>query len=125
MVFHYRATPRFSASLGVWKWLARDPLPDAENIQGANLYEYVQNNSLRRIDNLGLEGEPGSMSYCAEKCGEYCKYAPQPDICFIKCFDSCTAAKPDPTCITSTRGKPPSFSITKIIFGFGKIIFGG
>jgi RHS repeat-associated protein len=36
------------------KWLSRDPLPNAERLQGPNLYEYVSNNPIDRIDPLGL-----------------------------------------------------------------------
>jgi RHS repeat-associated protein len=36
------------------RWLSRDPLPDAERLQGPNLYEYVMNDPLRFNDPLGL-----------------------------------------------------------------------
>lgn len=36
------------------EWLSRDPLPDAERSQGANLYDYVINNPISRTDDLGL-----------------------------------------------------------------------
>jgi RHS repeat-associated protein len=35
-------------------WLSRDPLPNAEGTQGANLYWYVGNNAINAVDPLGL-----------------------------------------------------------------------
>jgi RHS repeat-associated protein len=45
----YRA---YDSSTG--RWLSRDPLPDAELIQGANLYWYVFNNAVNAVDPSGL-----------------------------------------------------------------------
>jgi RHS repeat-associated protein len=36
------------------RWLSRDPLKSAELLQGPNLYAYVDNDPLNRIDPLGL-----------------------------------------------------------------------
>jgi RHS repeat-associated protein len=46
----YRA---YSSTLG--RWLSRDPLEDAELSQGPNLYMYVRNNPVNKIDELGLQ----------------------------------------------------------------------
>jgi RHS repeat-associated protein len=46
---HYRA---YDPELG--RWLSRDPLRDAEVAQGPNLYAYVANNPISRIDPEGL-----------------------------------------------------------------------
>jgi hypothetical protein len=43
----------------VWKWQARDPLPNAERLQGPNLYSYVKNRDLNLRDPFGLEGAEG------------------------------------------------------------------
>jgi RHS repeat-associated protein len=45
----YRA---YNPTLG--RWISRDPLEDAEMLQGANLYAYVGNNPLIGVDPLGL-----------------------------------------------------------------------
>lgn len=42
----------YDPSIG--RWISRDPLGEAELTQGANLYTYVGNNPLNRIDPLGL-----------------------------------------------------------------------
>jgi RHS repeat-associated protein len=41
------------------RWLSRDPLENAELEQGPNLYSYVQNNPVNRIDPIGLCGPHG------------------------------------------------------------------
>lgn len=41
----YRA---YNPSIG--RWLSRDPLEDAEEVQGTNLYSYVANQPLARVD---------------------------------------------------------------------------
>jgi RHS repeat-associated protein len=46
----YRA---YNPSIG--RWISRDPLRNAEMGQGPNLYAYVQNDPISRIDSLGLE----------------------------------------------------------------------
>jgi RHS repeat-associated protein len=38
----------------VAEWLSRDPLPGAEQSQGPNLYEYVDNSPIDLTDPLGL-----------------------------------------------------------------------
>jgi hypothetical protein len=40
------------------RWISRDPLTDAEMIEGPNLYEYVWNDPIRWIDPLGLGPVP-------------------------------------------------------------------
>jgi RHS repeat-associated protein len=42
----------YDANLG--RWLARDPLPKAETLQGPNLYFYAGNNPISVVDPLGL-----------------------------------------------------------------------
>jgi len=39
------------------RWVSRDPLKNAEMKQGPNLYEYVRNRPINRVDTLGLYGE--------------------------------------------------------------------
>ena len=48
---HYRA---YDAELG--RWLSRDPLENAEMVEGPNLYGYVGNEPVSRIDPEGLVG---------------------------------------------------------------------
>jgi len=50
---HFRA---YDPELG--RWLSRDPLKGAEVSQGPNLYAYVHNNPINRIDPLGLSADP-------------------------------------------------------------------
>jgi RHS repeat-associated protein len=50
-VYDYR-NRYYSQDLG--RWLSRDPLKDAEQAQGPNLYEYVGNDPIRFTDPLGL-----------------------------------------------------------------------
>jgi RHS repeat-associated protein len=38
----------------IGRWQARDPLPNAERLEGLNLYEYVRGRTLGRIDPTGL-----------------------------------------------------------------------
>jgi RHS repeat-associated protein len=40
----------------IGRWLSRDPLQDAEQKQGPNLYSYVSNNPVNLIDSSGLQG---------------------------------------------------------------------
>ncbi len=42
----------YDAELG--RWLSRDPLQDAESLEGPNLYTYVGNNPINAVDPLGL-----------------------------------------------------------------------
>jgi RHS repeat-associated protein len=46
----------------IGRWLSRDPLKDAELIQGCNLYAYVQNNPVSHVDPLGLCCEPQELN---------------------------------------------------------------
>ena len=46
------------------QWLSRDPLPNAEQIEGMNLYEYVSDRPLVALDPLGL----GSRGFTPTKC---------------------------------------------------------
>jgi RHS repeat-associated protein len=39
----------------IGRWLSRDPLPDAERLQGMNLYQYVGNNPVNLNDPMGLK----------------------------------------------------------------------
>jgi RHS repeat-associated protein len=43
----------------IGRWQARDPLPNAERLQGPNLYSYVKNRDLNLRDPFGLEGAEG------------------------------------------------------------------
>ena len=45
----------FDADLG--RWLSRDPVPDAEFQQGPNLYAYVGDDPVNRVDPFGLACE--------------------------------------------------------------------
>jgi RHS repeat-associated protein len=62
----------YSADLG--RWLSRDPLKSAELVEGSNVYTYVGNDPVNRIDRLGLaqgwgEGPTISAAYEAAKKG--------------------------------------------------------
>jgi RHS repeat-associated protein len=43
----------------IGRWQSRDPLKDAERVQGINLYEYVANNPINLIDGFGLQVDGG------------------------------------------------------------------
>jgi RHS repeat-associated protein len=60
---HFRA---YDTELG--RWLSRDPLPGAELFQGPNLYAYVRNEPVSRIDPEGLidSAKTGAMQLCME-----------------------------------------------------------
>src|SRR5207244_1334355 len=45
----------YDPSLG--RWLSRDPLANAELVEGSNLYAYVSNDPVNRVDVLGLDGD--------------------------------------------------------------------
>ena len=76
----YRAHP-YKTSQGLPDWQSRDPLPNAERLQGPNLYEYVQNRPINFNDPDGrviplipaaiflgaiLIGEVGSQLYACQ-----------------------------------------------------------
>jgi hypothetical protein len=47
-------------------WLSRDPLPAAELSQGANLYWYVSNNAVNKVDLEGLNAGETSVDQVIE-----------------------------------------------------------
>jgi hypothetical protein len=55
MALHHHFNSTLSVSFRKSSWQARDPLPNAERLQGPNLYEYVGNNPTKRTDPLGLD----------------------------------------------------------------------
>jgi RHS repeat-associated protein len=55
---HFRA---YEPELG--RWLSRDPLKDAEAKQGPNLYAYVGNEPIGRIDPAGLAGTSPGLGF--------------------------------------------------------------
>jgi RHS repeat-associated protein len=59
---------------GLGRWLSRDPLPDAEMVEGPNLYAYTANNPVNRNDLLGLccEDEKKAYEEGKEKWGKVC-----------------------------------------------------
>jgi RHS repeat-associated protein len=69
---HYRA---YDPQLG--RWLSRDPLENAEEDEGWNLFSYVQNNPVNKLDPLGLccENELEQLTrvenHIREVCGSY------------------------------------------------------
>jgi len=58
---HFRA---YDAKLG--RWLSRDPLKDADQIEGPNLFAYVENNPINLTDPLGLL-LPGGLHWTDEE----------------------------------------------------------
>jgi RHS repeat-associated protein len=59
----YRA---YSADLG--RWLSRDPLQNAEQEEGPNLYAYCADNPLTHVDPLGLEAKPPKAPEKPDEC---------------------------------------------------------
>ncbi len=59
----------------IGRWLSRDPLENAELRQGINLFAYVQNDPVNRVDPLGLQTSPnppkppGTPSSCDQGYG--------------------------------------------------------
>jgi uncharacterized protein RhaS with RHS repeats len=67
-ISYYRAR-YYSPNIG--RFISRDPLPDAELSQGANLYWYVQNNAVNVVDPSGLKMCCGDELAAAKKaCSE-------------------------------------------------------
>lgn len=64
-VLSFASSARAGYDPTIGRWLSRDPLPDAEFSQGANLYAYVHNRPTDRADPLGLyeslNGLPGGV----------------------------------------------------------------
>jgi RHS repeat-associated protein len=63
----------------IGRWLSRDPLENAELVEGSNLYGYVHNNPVNQFDPLGLalgwgEGDTRSQAFFAARasCEEAC-----------------------------------------------------
>jgi RHS repeat-associated protein len=56
------------------RWLSRDPLKDAESVEGWNLYAYVRNNPANQVDPLGLccEKQSSNLSHAIEKADQAC-----------------------------------------------------
>jgi uncharacterized protein RhaS with RHS repeats len=68
------------------EWLSRDPLPDAEQTQGPNLYEYVQNDPIDNSDPMGLGSNGAStvrnlaanpVTYSLCPCGQHLAFIPE------------------------------------------------
>jgi len=59
------------------RWLARDPLRNAEHKEGPNLYAYAQNNPVNLVDPLGLccEDERDLLTAARGECGRALKQA--------------------------------------------------
>ena len=47
-------TPFRAYSDVLGRWISRDPLKAAEELQGPNVYQYVQNDVTNRVDPFGL-----------------------------------------------------------------------
>ena len=81
----------YSAELG--RFLQTDPIRFSAG--DVNLYRYVGNGVVNLVDPEGLnEGEPGSFSWCTQKClqaFEECKVA-NPNFVW-RCVEQCTAGK--------------------------------
>jgi len=60
----YRYASRTSLSFGYTSWLSRDPLKDAERLQGMNLYTYVGNRVAISNDPMGLKSVDTGVKIC-------------------------------------------------------------
>ena len=66
-IYYYRAR-YYSPSIG--RFISRDPLKDAEISQGPNLYWYVQDNALNRLDATGLGSRKSTKPSSGEGDGD-------------------------------------------------------
>jgi RHS repeat-associated protein len=81
------------------RWLSRDPLKDAEEREGPNLYAYVGDNPVNAVDPLGLLCD-GGLVYCS-----------RPPHCGIRCFgdpNDNPQRPPPPPAPVPPRGPTPS-----------------
>jgi len=105
----------------IGRWLSRDPLQDAEQKQGPNLYVYAENNPVNRIDLDGLDPEtpPGVDKWCfslALLAYALCKRVnPRTQICKALAdavLEECQKTRkppkpPSPNCVPSAQCCPP------------------
>jgi RHS repeat-associated protein len=90
------------------RWLSRDPLPNTEVNEGANLYLYVQNNPVNSLDPLGLKSAPAftpippDKSHCCA--AEYAIYVNLSDDRYQACVEAVYAA--DDACDAAQQPNP-------------------
>jgi len=115
----------YSAAFG--RFIEKDPI--GFRAGDLNLYRYVSNNPVNLWDPYGLmnEGDPGSMSWCAEKCLKLCECSASPNNCFTKCFDNCWEGNPSPLgpIAPPPIGPLPLPTPTNIMQAIGEVISAG
>jgi RHS repeat-associated protein len=115
----------YSAQIG--RFLQTDPIRFSAG--DVNIYRYCENDPVNLWDPYGLmnEGDPGSMSWCAEKCLKLCECSASPNNCFTKCFDNCWEGNPSPLgpIAPPPIGPLPLPTPTNIMQAIGEVISAG
>lgn len=89
----------------IGRWLSRDPLDNVEVAEGSNLFAYVQNNPVNRIDPFGLEQTQADGRTRAEACRRAIAKLSSCTTKHCECFEG--GGMDRYTCIARCESPPP------------------